>query len=84
VSESLRANAARPHTGFSAKGVSSDELLVENQRLVQAPVEVHRQATTGAAFGGAVHVCTNSSKIFGQIQSKYTVSQDVATAIFDS
>jgi hypothetical protein len=80
VSESLKADAAGPHTGFSARGASSDELLVGNQRLIHAPVEGHRQATTRAALRGAIHVQSHSTNDFRQMQSKLIPIEDAPKA----
>src|ERR1035441_5804287 len=62
VGIALKADAAGPHTGFSARGASSDELRMGNQRLEYAPVEDRRQATTRAAFRGANHVYSHRSE----------------------
>src|ERR1035437_961766 len=42
--------------GLFSSGVSPDELRMGDQRLVHAPVEDLRQATTRAALRGAIHV----------------------------
>jgi hypothetical protein len=82
--ESLKANATGPHTGFSARGASSDELRMGNQRLEHAPVEDHRQATTRAALKGAIHVQFHSTNEFRQMQSKLITIEDAPKAEVDS
>jgi hypothetical protein len=84
VSESLKVDAAGPHTGFSARGASSDELLVGNQRLIHAPAEDHRQATTRAALRGAIHVQSHSTNEIGQMQSNLITIEDAPKAEVDS
>jgi hypothetical protein len=50
---------------------------MENQRLVYAPIEDHRQATTRAALRGAIHVQSHNTTVSGQIQSRYISFEDV-------
>jgi hypothetical protein len=82
--ESLKVDAAGPHTGLSARGASSDELPMGNQRLEHTPVEDHRQATTGASLCGAIHVQSHSTNEFRQLQSKLITIEDAPKAEVDS
>jgi hypothetical protein len=55
-------------------GASSDVLLEGNQRLVHAPVEWIRQATTKPALGSARHVYADSSKVSMKAQMMPSLS----------
>jgi hypothetical protein len=65
----LKANASIAHRLFSS-GASSDELRMGNQRLICAPVEDLRQATTGTVLGSSNHVLFQVINNYGQKQSR--------------